>query len=180
MARSTPAPAPQAPLADGVVLVRRRVEGDLDALAAASHDPETLRWLDDPAMDAEARRTSLSRVEQEWHSGRSAPMVIAEAASDLAVGTINVQFRSDDEAALAYSVFPEHRGRGFAPRAVLLVTEWVLRDLGLPHLFLEADEANAASLRVAEKCHFERVGTKVEERPGTDPRVSIVFRRSAA
>jgi RimJ/RimL family protein N-acetyltransferase len=179
MARSTPIEPLNTPLTDDVVLVRRRQESDLEAIAAASHDPETLRWLNDPPMDAEARMTSMSRADEAWCSGRAAPMVIVEAATKLAVGIINVQFRDDSSATIAYSVFPEHRGRGFAPRAVVLVTRWALVDLALAHLYLEADEANAASIRVAEKCEFERFGAKAEEGPGGERRTSLVFRKSA-
>jgi RimJ/RimL family protein N-acetyltransferase len=167
------------PLTDDVVLVRRRQESDLEAIAAASHDPETLRWLDDPPMDAEARRTSLNRVDEAWRSGRAAPMVIVEAATDRPVGIINVQFRDPDHPTVAYSVFPGHRGRGFARRAVMLVTRWALVDLALPHLYLEADEANDASIRVAEKCEFKPFGSETEERPDGERRIRLVFRRSA-
>ncbi|MEU4220605.1 GNAT family N-acetyltransferase [Actinoplanes sp. NPDC026623] len=53
----------------------------------------------------------------------------------------------DCPATVAYSVFPAHHGRGIAPWAVLLVADWALRDLGVAQLILEADEANAASIR---------------------------------
>jgi RimJ/RimL family protein N-acetyltransferase len=179
MARTAPIESLYTPLTDDVVVVRRRRESDLDVIAAASHDPVTLRWLDDPPMDAEARRTSLSRVDEAWRSGRAAPMVIAAAATELPVGIINVQFRDDDRATVAYNVFPEHRGHGFAPRAVMLVTRWALVDLALPHLYLEADQLNAASIRVAEKCGFERFDAQLEEGPGGEPLTRLVFRRSA-
>lgn len=178
MARSTPIVPPATPLTDGSVVVRPRREDDLDAIAAASRDPETLRWLDDPPMDAEARRTAMSRVEQAWRSGRAAPLTIAEAATDRAVGIINLQFRAEDVASLAYSVFPTCRGRGIASRAVLLVVDWALRDLGLTQLVLEADEANRASVRVAEKCGFHPIDTKSEPRSDGLVRTTIVFSRS--
>ena len=84
MVRSTPIAPPATPLTDGSVVLRPRREDDLDAIAAASRDPETLRWLDDPPMDAEARRTGMSRVEEAWRSGRAAPLTIADAATDQA------------------------------------------------------------------------------------------------
>jgi hypothetical protein len=115
--RSKPVEPPAAPLTDGVVAVRQRRDSDVDAIAAASHDPDTLRWLDDPAMDEDARRTSMARVEQAWTTGSAAPFVIADSASDEAVGLINVRFDDDEPATVAYSVLPAWRGRGIAPRA---------------------------------------------------------------
>jgi RimJ/RimL family protein N-acetyltransferase len=178
MVRSTPIAPPATPLTDGSVVVRLRREDDLDAIAAASGDPEILRWLDDPPMDAEARRTGMSRVEEAWRSGRAAPLTIADAATDQAVGVINLQFRTEDVAAVAYSVFPACRGQGIAPRAVLLVVDWALRDLGVTQLILETDEVNRASIRVAEKCGFHAIDTRSEPRSDGVVRTTIVFSRS--
>jgi RimJ/RimL family protein N-acetyltransferase len=178
MVGSTPIVPPATPLTDGSVVVRPRREDDLDAIAAASGDPETLRWLDDPPMDAEARRTGMSRVEEAWGSGRAAPLTIADAATDRAVGVINLQFRAEDVAAVAYSVFPACRGHGIAPRAVLLVGDWAFRDLGVTQLILETDEVNEASIRVAEKCGFHPIDTKLEPRSDGVARTTIVFSRS--
>lgn len=179
MGRSTPVEPPRTPLTDGTVTVRLRRESDMDAIAAASHDAETRRWLDDGPMDAEARRTGVARVEAAWRSGRAAPSVIADAVTDEPVGIVNLQFRADDVASVAYSVFPAHRGRGIAPRAVRLVTAWAFRDLAFTRLLLEADEANAASVRVAEKCGFRRVGTRTSPATdGTTPHPTALFTRT--
>jgi RimJ/RimL family protein N-acetyltransferase len=173
--RSRPVEPPAAPLTDGVVTVRLRRVSDVDAIAAASRDPDTRRWLDDEPMDDEARRTSVARVEQAWASGRAAPLVIADAESDEPIGLVNVQFHDDEVATVAYSVFPERRGRGIAPRATRLVAEWALSDLGLRQLLLEADQANAASVRVAEKCGFERLDVRAEVDAGGAERTVVVF-----
>ncbi|TDU88102.1 RimJ/RimL family protein N-acetyltransferase [Kribbella voronezhensis] len=176
MGRSGPIEPPGEPLTDGAVAVRLRRESDLAAIAAASHDPESLRWLTDPPMDAEARRTSLDRNAEAWRTGQAAPMVIAAADSDEPIGIVNLQFRDDEVATIAYSVFPAHRGQGIAPRAVELVSGWALGQLRLSRLILEADEGNAASIRVAEKCGFERTGSRVEDSGAT----TVIFARTAS
>lgn len=173
--RSTPIQPPVPALTDGVVSVRQRRHSDVGAIADASHDPDSRRWLDDPPMDDDARRTSMARAEQAWASGRAAPLVIADAASDEAVGLVNVRFQDDEVATVAYSVFPAWRGRGVAPRAVRLVADWALREVGLRQLLLEADQANAASVRVAEKCGFERLGVRTEVDAGGARRTVAVF-----
>ena len=116
-ARWTAIQPPAVPLTDGVVSLRYRRAADLDAICAASHDPETRRWLSDPPMDDEARAASMERVAEAFRTGRSAPLVIADWATDQPVGLINVQFRDDQVATIAYSVFPGHRGKGVAPRS---------------------------------------------------------------
>jgi RimJ/RimL family protein N-acetyltransferase len=180
MTRSTPVIPPASPFLDGVIAVRLRRAADLDQIAAASHDPESRRWLDDEPMDAEARRTSMVRVEEAWRSGRAAPLVIADAVTDEPVGIINLQFRNDDVATIAYSVFPDSRGRGIAPRAVQLLAEWAFGDVGLTQLLLEADEENTASLRVAEKCGFERIDSRTATNSDGVSHTTVVFARQRA
>ncbi|MER5700852.1 GNAT family protein [Micromonospora sp. NPDC002296] len=175
MVRSAPTEPPARRLTDGTVALRLRQTSDLDAIAAASHDSETRRWLDDEPMSGEARRTSLARTDEAWRSGRGAPLVIVDAVTDEPVGIINLQFQSDDVATVAYSVFPENRGQGVAPRAVRLLARWALSDLRVKRLGLEADDENSASIRVAEKCHFQYVGTRIETLEDGEQKTKVIF-----
>ncbi|MGW1846984.1 GNAT family N-acetyltransferase [Streptomyces sp. NPDC001966] len=180
MVRSTPIELLSQPLADGVVVVRLRRESDVEAIAAASYDTETRRWLDDTPMDENTRRTSMTRVKEAWQTGQATPLVIANAVTDEPVGVINLQFRDDDVATIAYNVFPSHRGQGIAPRAVRLVLAWAMNDLGVAQLLLEADYANTSSVRVAEKCGFERIGSRTEPDPQGGRHMTVVFAWNAA
>jgi RimJ/RimL family protein N-acetyltransferase len=173
--RSAPIQPPDPSPSDGVVTLRLRRESDLEAIAAASHDPQTVRWLDDAPMDSQARAASADRVQAAWQTGRAAPLVIADAITDAPVGMVNLQFRGDDVAAVAYSVFPASRGRGIAPRAVRLVAAWAFHEIGLAELVLETDRRNLASIRVAEKAGFQRTGVRQEPRPDGERHELIVF-----
>ena len=179
MGRSAPIQPLNAPLSDGVIVLRLRTASDIDAIAAASHDPEARRWLIDPPMDEAARRTSMARVAEAWQSGQAAPLVIADAVTNEPAGIVNLQFRDDQVASIAYGVFPADRGKGVAPRAVELLAHWAFHDLGLTRLLLEADEQNAASIRVAEKCRFQRVDSRTEANPAGGRRTMLIFARSA-
>jgi len=175
--RSTAIPGPAVPLSDGIVSLRRRRAADLDAISDASYDSETRRWLTDPPMDAEARAASMERAAEAFLSGRAAPLVIAEPESNEPIGLINLQFRDDHVATIAYSVFPAHRGKGVAPRAVRLVAEWAFGPLGLSELLLEIDPLNVASVRVAEKCGFEPADRGRTGEPDTRSADKLVFVR---
>jgi RimJ/RimL family protein N-acetyltransferase len=59
---------------------------------------------------------------------------------------------------LGYVVAPAARGRGVASRAVGLLTEWGLGELGLHRVELRIDPANAASSRVAERNGYRLEG----------------------
>jgi RimJ/RimL family protein N-acetyltransferase len=122
------------------------------AIANASHDPETRRWLDDESLTSERRRDLVSRAEERWRTGRGAPFVIAGPATDRALGLLNVQFGEDEEVAgLAASVIPEARGRGVASRALRIAAEWATLELGLQRVYAEAAFENTASIRAIEE-----------------------------
>jgi RimJ/RimL family protein N-acetyltransferase len=126
-------------------------------------------------MDAEARATSLARVAEAFRTGRSAPLVIADSATDQPIGLINVQFRDDHTATIAYSVFPARRGQGVAPLAVRLAADWAFSDLGLSELLLEIAPGNIASIAVARKCGFEPADrTPAGEQGGSDKLVFAI------
>ena len=148
--RSVPIPIP-ADLTDGVVVVRLRRPADVPLIAAAAEDPISRRWLDDTPHPDEPPADNVASTLESFSSGRAAPLLVADAASDDPVGLVNLQFRDDALATIAYSVFPAGRGRGVAARAVRLVQLWATRDLGLAELRLEIDPDNRSSLRVAEK-----------------------------
>jgi RimJ/RimL family protein N-acetyltransferase len=138
----------------------RRAE-DVPLIAAASHDPETRRRMEDEPMTPERERSSLARTEEQWRSGAAAPFVIADARSDRALGLVNLQFGED--ATLAVSVFPAERGRGIASRAMRLAAIWGLRDLGLRRVVAEAAADNVASIRAIEKAGFRREGLRDDQ-----------------
>ena len=134
---------------------------DVPLIAAASHDPETRRRLEDEPLTPERERGSVSRAEEQWRSGSGAPFVIADPGDDRALGLVNLQFGED--ATVAVSVFPQERGRGIASRAMRLAATWGLRELGLRRVVAEAAADNAASIRAIEKAGFRREGLRDDQ-----------------
>lgn len=128
-------------------------------IAAASLDPETQRRMNDEPFTEDRQRESVSRAEEQWRTDRGAPFVIADSASGVALGLLNLQFGEDEEVAgLAVSVFPQARGRGAASKALRLGAIWGLRELGLRRVFAESAADNLASIRAIEKAGFQREG----------------------
>ncbi len=129
------------------------------AIAEASFDRETRRWLDDEPQTAEQERGSLSRSREQWRTGRGAPFVIADCGSDRPLGLVNLQFEGEGEVAgVAVSVFPEARGRGVASSALRLAARWAFSELPVRRVYAEAAVENAASIRAIEKAGFHREG----------------------
>src|ERR1700733_11456667 len=109
-------------------------------------------------MGVKARAAPRAPLTEGSRTGRSAPLVIADSSTDQPVGLINVQFRDDQVAPIAYSAFPGHRGQSVAPRAVRLAVDWAFSDLGVSEILLEIDPGNLASVRVVQKCGLEPAG----------------------
>jgi RimJ/RimL family protein N-acetyltransferase len=158
-----------------VVKLRTRQLADHVALTVASRDTETVRWLEESPADVSSADERIRAVRDAWRSGRAAPLIIADDATDEPMGLINLQFRDNTAASIAYSVFPEHRGRGVAARAVELVTRWGTQDLHLSQVLIEVDEENSASIKVAERAGFQRVATSLETDAAGNERTKVTF-----
>ncbi|HZP73927.1 MAG TPA: GNAT family protein [Gaiellaceae bacterium] len=137
-------------------MLRLRNVKDQTLISAASHDPDTQRWLEDepiPTSGAPVFRDPLDT----WRLGERAPFVIADAATDRALGLISLRVIVDGTGSVGVSVFPEGRGQGIGAAALRLIARWALEG-GFQRVEAEADVANTASRRMIEKAGFTREG----------------------
>ncbi len=150
------APSPQ--LTDSVVTLRPPDEGDLVAIGLGLHDPDVVRWFGQPVSSA-AEVLTLNRTR--WADG-SPTFSICER-DNACVGHVWMNRSTSDITAgsIGYWLLAEARGRGLATRAVRLVSEWAIEDLGMKRLRLVTEPANHRSQRVAERSGFRRVALLV-------------------
>lgn len=101
------------------------------------------------------------------HSGSALPFLILEqfpgARGARLVGQLTVSsitWGSAMTATLGYWVDSERAGRGIAPTAVALATDYCFTDLGLHRMEINIRPENRASLRVVEKLHFRDEGLR--------------------
>jgi RimJ/RimL family protein N-acetyltransferase len=175
-------PAPDPPLADAVVTLRPWREEDAPAIVAAiDGDPEITQWLDlipQPYGLADAR-DYIAQCRRAWADGTGATFAVLEAASGSLAGSTGVRFGNPVHAVaeIGYWVAREARGRGLATQALRLVCRWLVEEVGVARLQLQADALNQGSQRVAEKAGFTREGvlraSRWNERRGT--RVDFVM-----
>jgi RimJ/RimL family protein N-acetyltransferase len=148
-------------LDDGVIRLRPPEPADVDAVVECCSDHDAFRFTSLPSPYE--RRHAVEWIEESarcWADGVRASFVIVDAVTGELLGNIGlVRLEHDqDVAEVGYLVKRAARGRGIAPRAVRLVSRWVLRDLGIARLELQTDVRNTASQRVAEKAGFTREG----------------------
>ena len=105
-------------------------------------DPDTAAYTFIPTHpDAAFLDRWLGRYEDGWHTGA------------------NAGFAAEANGEIGYVVAPAGRGRGIARRAVRLLTDWGLGELGLQRIELRIDPRNAASAAVAARCGYVHEGT---------------------
>ncbi|MCB0874995.1 MAG: GNAT family N-acetyltransferase [Solirubrobacterales bacterium] len=144
---------------DGVVRLRLHADRDLERVAAASLDPEVLRWTRVPeGNDASAMAEWIG----EWRSGPGSELhlVVVGADDDELLGAAGiVRFEQDERRCeIGYWLAREARGRGVATRAVRLLAGWIFASLEVDRIGIAAERENAASCAVAERAGFRFEG----------------------
>jgi RimJ/RimL family protein N-acetyltransferase len=148
-------------LSDGTIRLEPLAAEHLEGLAALGRDVDVQRftYVPSPWVDG-FERTWLQRYEQGHKDGTRAGFAIVDEAHGTFLGLaalVQVD-REGREAEAGYIVAPRARGRGLAGRALGLLTEWALGELGLERVELRITADNVASMRVAERCGFVREG----------------------
>jgi RimJ/RimL family protein N-acetyltransferase len=134
---------------------------DLNAFHALIEDEYVRRYMLDgnlmpPAWSAERIRDSQAMFERR---GVGVWLARERASGDLVGFCGFFEFAPPEpEPQLMYALYGRHAGRGYATEMARWATERA-RAQGFLHVLAEADEINAASLRVLEKNGFERVAT---------------------
>jgi RimJ/RimL family protein N-acetyltransferase len=150
---------------DGLVL-RPLTRDDRPVLPALLHDPDVARYtpIESPFDDAAAGRY-LDRVLGQVDRGEAVHLAVLDGARP--VGEV-MAFHPRHPAAgaedppgtfeLGYVVGPAHRGRGVGTRAVRLLGDALVADLGARRLVLRIDDGNVASERLAAACGYRFTG----------------------
>lgn len=138
----------------------------LAALEVALADPAYRRYSNLPAA-AEPSEVAARR-EEAVDCGDAAYWAVLDPHGYIC-GIFELTFRDRAAGILeaGYWITETSRGRGYAPEALSLVTDWVdTAEVGL-RIELAIYPANAASLRVAQKVGFAACGATTPSAPGT-------------
>jgi RimJ/RimL family protein N-acetyltransferase len=149
-------------LTDGSVSLRAWEASDADAVFEACQDPDTQYWIPIPVpyLTEHARGFIEAFAPQQWSTQQGAPFAIVDTQTGRVLGAcslkgIDVNLKA---AAGGYWVAPWGRGQKVAQRAVRLMCNWALTEVGLQRLEFLIEPANAASCAVAESVGCVREG----------------------
>jgi [ribosomal protein S5]-alanine N-acetyltransferase len=134
---------------------------DVEVVIDAFADPDIAFWHRRTVESSTEAREWLDRCERQWKTDAGADWAVCDGDSDEVLGRAALSRVSlfEGVGVVGYWVRPLARGRGVAPRAVVAVSSWALRDLGLQRLELAHSMRNSPSCRVAVKAGFEPEGT---------------------
>jgi RimJ/RimL family protein N-acetyltransferase len=158
-----PEPALVDPAAGIVLRPWSDTAADAVALAAAWADPAVAagcRVPDD--VSPAAARQWIGGAEGRWAAGRALDLVVAPLAGGPGVlGEVGLRNVDLDRrrAETSWWIAAEHRGRGLATAAVVLLGDWALSPAGgLDQVWARIDPTNRASAAVAATAGFVELG----------------------
>lgn len=160
-------------LSDGRIVLRPWRRDDAPFLAGASADPAIRQYngnhdrhgQPDPVPSTAQAEATIAEFDQTLlsfaNSGlpKGVAFVIEETGSGHAVGCCGVDdWTGEDVAQIGYWLVADGRGRGYATRAVVLLTAWLF-GLGAARVFLTVVAGNEGSAAVALRAGFVHEGT---------------------
>ncbi|MEO7447607.1 MAG: precorrin-6A synthase (deacetylating) [Humibacillus sp.] len=158
------------PLTDGVLTLRPLGVDDWDVVRDEHNDAESLRWdFEGIALTDDDARRRAAMASLEWRRGRAARFVLVDAETGRGAGVlVLLRMGPPGTGLIGYGVLPAFRGRGFATRALRLVSRWAFEEVGLPRLELGHKVGNIASGRAAERAGFRAEGRLSGRLPNPD------------
>jgi RimJ/RimL family protein N-acetyltransferase len=161
---------PDPALQDGIVVLRPFAMSDAQAVADAIQDPEIGRWTSlELPYSVEHASGWIGGQEEQRRSGTCVDFAVTDASSLAFAGAIGLAGFDDDRqiAQIGYWMAREARNKGFATRAVILVSAWAFDALHLDRLWLTTIEGNTASEKVAAKAGFRQIELVKDEEVGS-------------
>ncbi|WP_051367382.1 GNAT family N-acetyltransferase [Hamadaea tsunoensis] len=156
-------------LSDGVVTLRPLVAGDADDIFELLNLPEVAATSFGPSGRDEIG-VRCAHAAGQWLAGARADLVVTDAATGAFAGDIGLFHPVPplQEAMIGYSLRREFRGRGFATRAVDLITEWAFGHAGMYRVIAGTNPTNTGSHNVLRRAGFEQEAYCKERLPGRD------------
>lgn len=144
---------------DDVVTLNGHRDGDI-AVHLSGEDEETARrlgWWPQRSTEATVS-AAFARWAANWESGGSTRAFAAcAAASGCLVGGCELRIQPDGSGHVSYWTGADHRGNGYATRALILLCRYAA-SIGIAHLEAHVAASNPASRRVAENAGFTARG----------------------
>jgi RimJ/RimL family protein N-acetyltransferase len=152
-----PVPLPTAPISDGTVSLRVWATTDAPSMRRVFLDPEMYRWTDADPDETEA--DFAGAIERGWgHREAGTRLCLAITDAQGVVGAIDLMMGEFERGELGYALGAWARGKGYATRAVRLLSDWSFAHAGVLRLELPIPVDHARSRAVAERAGYRYEG----------------------
>lgn len=138
------------------VLLRALTMADAPALVRCCRDEASVRWTTVPLdyMLKHAETFINEVVPKGWRSGSVLTFAMADPATDVLLGTVDLQCKIPGAAAVGINCAPHARGTGAAEAAVRLLLDYASEQLALQYVQWHALVPNWGSRKLAWKLGF--------------------------
>ncbi|CAB4904950.1 unannotated protein [freshwater metagenome] len=176
--RGAALPVPPVGFTDGTIALRQWRPSDGLHLASLCADDEIRRWTSVP-HDYRTHQAAgrAAYAEAERLAGRGVHLAITDAHDAVLLGAVDlvVPGPARDRARVSFLLGAEHRGQGYATRAVRLLDAWAFGAVGVQVLELHPQEGNAAAIATAARAGF--AAETSDPGPGPDGRLRLARRQ---
>ena len=141
------------------LLLRRPLDGDAEAIFERyAADPDVTRYLSWPThRDIDDTRGFLACSHIAWAQWPAGPLLIESRETGELLGSTGLEFVDAQSANTGYALARDAWGRGVATEALRAVIA-IAASLGVCELAACCHAEHRASIRVLERCGFEREG----------------------
>jgi RimJ/RimL family protein N-acetyltransferase len=144
-----------------VIRLEKLSDAHLAGLASLLEDPDVLENTRVPEPTPQGfERDWLQAYKDGDADGTRDGFAIEDAVTGefLGIAGLVAIEAKESQAEIGYIVAREARGRGIATRALRIVTDYALGEVGLARVQLLIGSENTPSIRVAERCGYHREG----------------------
>ncbi len=154
--RELAAQAPVPELRADAVVLRALTMDDAATLVECCQDAQSIRWTTIPLDYTLDRAQSFIRelVPQGWQSQKVLTFGVADPATNVLLGTVDLQRKIPGSAAVGINIAPGARGKGVAEAAVRLLLDYAFGQLDLRYVHWHAAVPNWESRKLAWKLGF--------------------------
>jgi RimJ/RimL family protein N-acetyltransferase len=127
-------------------------------------DPRTMRYIGGEPQPSEVIWGKFLSTAGLWHVMGYGYWVFADRASDKMIGVGGLSYFGRELPELesypeaGWAISPEHWGEGYATEAMGAALAWADQHIAAPEVRAIIEPAHGASVRVAEKLGFRRIG----------------------
>ncbi|HEX3327270.1 MAG TPA: GNAT family protein [Actinomycetota bacterium] len=166
-------------LADEIVVLDAFTLEDVDVHLAGEDDEHARRfgWYPEHSTEATVRAAFAGWVEGWRGGGPARAFAVRKRNSGDLVGGCEIRTGEGRAAEVSYWTFPQYRRRGYASHALVLLSDFAFRQLGVDRIEAQVEPDNEASRRVVESVGFieERTITEADHTVSGDPRDMILY-----